>query len=385
MTTFFDHMRVTHVDQLSDLNTCTAEVNNATRHWMGVIQEWVIMPGMTPGVSAYNVAIDTLRLHTSNMWKELNKAEKAFLISKSGHDTRVKEHEALAKTELRNRIRDAIQKFLSGCVMSFLKYMGCQGNLDPWLTQVSVKAMEFQSRVLAQTLEYSDLPMELCSAAVMQKLEMFIATARMLPITCPLSYPVPAQHSRALAPSAPIEDPKKMDSSKLAAAKTRGSTPAPSPQQAPATHSVAKRHAAGSSHDPSCQASYPVPAKMVTLSTTLKATSAISGASGTSFRPKGSSTLRVPILDMLGGGVQLHYHAGSRPWTKVYRFTPRSESSYKVWPHHATSAHMSGGHPTCTSIGTDRHPIHLYHHHSSCDSLRYRWHHLIEVYNHITQ
>ena len=41
------------------------------------------------------------------------------------------------------------------------------------------------------TAEFSDLPMELRTAAVLQQMEMFIATARMLPATCPLSYPVP--------------------------------------------------------------------------------------------------------------------------------------------------------------------------------------------------
>ena len=51
--------------------------------------------------------------------------------------------------------------------------------------------MGFQSQILTQTAEYAGLPMELRSAAVMQQLEMFIVTARMLPLTCPLSYPVP--------------------------------------------------------------------------------------------------------------------------------------------------------------------------------------------------
>ena len=46
--------------------------------------------------------------------------------------------------------------------------------------------------------------MELRSAAVMQQLEMFIATARMLPLTCPLSYPVPTPRACPTGANVPI-------------------------------------------------------------------------------------------------------------------------------------------------------------------------------------
>ena len=55
-----------------------------------------------------------------------------------------------------------------------------------------------------QTAEYAGLPMELQSAAVMQQLEMFIATARMLPLTCPLSYPVPTPRAHPTGANAPV-------------------------------------------------------------------------------------------------------------------------------------------------------------------------------------
>ena len=99
--------------------------------------------------------------------------------------------------------------------------MGCQGNLDPWLAQVSSRAMGFQSRILTQTVEYADLPMELRSAAVMQQLEMFIATARMLPLTCPLSYPVPTPHARPMGANAPVGQDQRAEDAGHGVAKYR--------------------------------------------------------------------------------------------------------------------------------------------------------------------
>ena len=84
--------------------------------------------------------------------------------------------------------------------------MGAEGNLDPWLTQFSMCAMDFQSRVLSRTAEFYDLPMDLRTAAVSQQLDMFLATAHMLPATCPLSYPVPMPRSQVMLPPAPVSE-----------------------------------------------------------------------------------------------------------------------------------------------------------------------------------
>ena len=99
--------------------------------------------------------------------------------------------------------------------------MGRQGNLDPWLAQVSSRAMGFQSRILTQTAEYAGLPMELRSAAVMQQLEMFIATARMLPLTCPLSYPVPTPRACPTGANAPVGQDQRVEDAGLGVAKDR--------------------------------------------------------------------------------------------------------------------------------------------------------------------
>ena len=108
---------------------------------------------------------------------------------------------------LEDGIREAIQAYLQGCVASCLQVVGDAGNLDPWLAQFTTQAMDFQSRVLARTAEFSDLPMELRTAAVLQQMEMFIATARMLPATCPLSYPVPTPQTVLMLP--PASEPGK--------------------------------------------------------------------------------------------------------------------------------------------------------------------------------
>ena len=143
-------------------------------------------------------------MHSNELRTSLQAAETAYLVSKGAHDARVQDHEATITAKLTTCIRDTVQAYLDGCVSTLLKYMGRQGNLDPWLAQVSSRAMGFQSRIGTQTAEYAGLPMELRSAAVMQQLEMFIATARMLPLTCPLSYPVPTPRAHPTGANAPV-------------------------------------------------------------------------------------------------------------------------------------------------------------------------------------
>ena len=204
MTNFFDHICVTHAEHLCDLNTCKSSVTNALRRWTTAVQERTTMLGSNPSAATYNIAVDTVHMHSHELRTSLQAAETAYLVSKGAHDARMQDHEATITAKLTTGICDAVQAYLDGCVSTLLKYMGRQGNLDPWLAQVSSRAMGFQSRILMQTAEYAGLPMELWSAAVMQQLEMFIATARMLPLTCPLSYPVPTPRARPTGANAPI-------------------------------------------------------------------------------------------------------------------------------------------------------------------------------------
>ena len=104
--------------------------------------------------------------------------------------------------------------------------MGRQGNLDPWLAQVSSRAMGFQSQILTQTAEYAGLPMELRSAAVMQQLEMFIATARMLSLTCPLSYPVLTPCTHPTGASVPVGQDQRAEDAGHGVDKDRSSSAA---------------------------------------------------------------------------------------------------------------------------------------------------------------
>ena len=204
MSNFFDHIRVTHAEHLCDLNTCKSSVTNALRRWTTAVQERSAALGSNPGAATYNVAIDTVRMHSHELRTSLQAAETAYLVSKGAHNARVWDHKTTITAKLTTGIRDAVQAYLDGCVSTLLKYMGCQGNLDPWLAQVSSRAMGFQSRILTQTAEYARLPMEIRSAAVMQQLEMFIVTARMLPLTCLLSYPVPTPRAHPTGANAPI-------------------------------------------------------------------------------------------------------------------------------------------------------------------------------------
>ena len=68
--------------------------------------------------------------------------------------------------------------------------------------------------------------MELRSAAVMQQLEMFIATAHMLPLTCPLSYPVLTPRTRPTGVSAPVGQDQRAEDTGHGVDKDRSSSAA---------------------------------------------------------------------------------------------------------------------------------------------------------------
>ena len=141
-----------------------------------------------------------MQLLSNTLRKAVNDAENKFLELKRLHDAQAEENAAEMKEMLDSGIRDAIQVFLQGCVQSCINYVGIEGNLDPWLTQFSTRAIDFQSHILARTAEFCDLPMELQTAAVLQQLDMFISMACMLPVTCPLSYPVLTPWSLTVLP-----------------------------------------------------------------------------------------------------------------------------------------------------------------------------------------
>ena len=226
MSNFFDHIRITHAEHLCDLNTCKSSITNALRRWTTAVQERTTTLGSNPGAATYNVAVDTVRMHSNELWTSLQAAETAYLVSKGAHNACVQDHEATITAKLTTSIRDAVQAYLDGCVSTLLKYMGRQGNLDPWLAQVSSRAMGFQSQILTQTVEYAGLPMELRSATVMQQLEMFIATARMLSLTCPLSYPVPTPHTCPTGANAPVGQDQRAEDAGHGVAKDRSSSAA---------------------------------------------------------------------------------------------------------------------------------------------------------------
>ena len=77
MTDFFDHIHVTHAEHLCDLNTCKSSVNNALRHWMAAVQECTTTLGSNPGAATYNVAIDTVCMHSNELWTSLQAVEMA--------------------------------------------------------------------------------------------------------------------------------------------------------------------------------------------------------------------------------------------------------------------------------------------------------------------
>ena len=133
MSNFFDHIRVTHAEHLCDLNTCKSSITNALRRWTTAVQERTTALGSNPGAATYNVAVDTVCMHSNELRTSLQAAETAYLVSKGAQDTRMQDHEATITTKLTTGIHDTVQAYLDGCVLTLLKYMGRQGNWTPGL------------------------------------------------------------------------------------------------------------------------------------------------------------------------------------------------------------------------------------------------------------
>ena len=294
MSNFFDHIRVTHAEHLCDLNTCKSSITNALRCWTTAVQERTTVLGSNPGAATYNVAVDTVRMHSNELQTSLQAAETAYLVSKGAHDARVQDHEATITAKLTTGIRDAIQAYLDGCVLTLLKYMGHQGNLDPWLAQVSSWAMGFQSRILTQTAEYAGLPMELRSAAVMQQLEMFIATARMLPLTCPLSYPVPTPRACPTGANAPVGQDKRAEDAGHGVAKDR-SPSAAKHSTTTVSCTAASAPKLGTAARPAAQSTAAVSTSRLVSLTPARATPTPSTSQGTA-----GASVELPLRDIPG-------------------------------------------------------------------------------------
>ena len=100
MSNFFDHICVTHAEHLCDLNTCKSSVTNALRCWTTAVQECTTALGSNPGAATYNVAVDTVRMHSNKFRTSLQAAEMAYLVSKGAHDAHVQDHKATITTKL---------------------------------------------------------------------------------------------------------------------------------------------------------------------------------------------------------------------------------------------------------------------------------------------
>ena len=242
----------------------------------------------------YNVAVDTVRMHSHELRTSLQAAETAYLVTKGAHDARMRDHEATITAKLTTSIRDIVEAYLDGCVSTLLKYMGRQGNLDPWLAQVSSRAMGFQSRILTQNAEYAGLPMELQSAAVMQQLEMFIATAHMLPLTCPLSYPVLTPCAHPTGGNTPVGQDQRAEDAGHGVAKDRSPSAAKHSVMT-VSCTVASAPKLGTAAQPAAQSTAAVIASRLVSLTTVRATPTPSTSQGTA-----GASVELPLRDILG-------------------------------------------------------------------------------------
>ena len=148
MAKFFDKLKITHAERLSDLDACRTSVSNAVREWTAEVQTQSSLLGSNPGAATYNVTVDTVRLLSNTLRHNISKAEDTFLASQTQHEAHVEQHAAEVKEMLEDGIREAIQVYLRGCVDSSIRYVGAEGNLVPWLVHRPIYGAAIRIHIL---------------------------------------------------------------------------------------------------------------------------------------------------------------------------------------------------------------------------------------------
>ena len=194
MDTFFLHILVRHAESLRDLNTCRAAVNKAVQTWTDTVSWQTRSLRSFPRVSSYNQAVDNLCLCSQALRWEINHTEKEYLDKRDKHTEKVGKTKKAWKDTVQAGVGQAIHYYLQATGRAILLHLGPNGNHAPWLAQVTTQACDFQSWIMSAVADYSDIPIKLRCAAVLQQQDMFLSTTQTLPWTCPLSYPVLAQH-----------------------------------------------------------------------------------------------------------------------------------------------------------------------------------------------
>ena len=145
-------------------------------------------------MSSHNQSVDNLRLCSQALRHEINLAKKQYLAKRKEKAENADETKAAWKERVLEQVSQAIHQYLQATGRAILISLGPNGDHTPWLAQITAQACDFQSWIMLAVADYPDIPMELRCAAVLQQLDMFLSTACTLLWTCPLSYPILAQH-----------------------------------------------------------------------------------------------------------------------------------------------------------------------------------------------
>ena len=145
-------------------------------------------------MSSYNQSVDNLWLCSQALRREINLAEKQYLEKREAKAENAAKTKAAWKERVQEQVSQAIHQYMQAASQAILISLGPSGDHAPWLAQITARACDFQSWVMSAVVDYSGIPMELWCTAVLQQLDMFLSTTHTLPWTCPLSYPIPAQH-----------------------------------------------------------------------------------------------------------------------------------------------------------------------------------------------
>ena len=134
-----------------------------------------------------------MRVHTVKLREAIDVAEEKYITAKNEGLAQKKVFEAKMKATLETGMKTALDMFIQEKTAATLDVVGPNGDLSPFMAQITQEVADFSSHTARIELEYSGFRMRLQTTGVLQQIEMLLTMARVLPIMCHMSYPAPAQ------------------------------------------------------------------------------------------------------------------------------------------------------------------------------------------------
>ena len=188
-----DGIEVINTQALLDLNKCSSSVRTTIGEWRMSVEGSLNQLGVSLGISAWNNETDVVRVCTVELREVIDMAEEEYIKAKDQMLTEKAVLEAKMKEALDVGVRNAVDKFIQEKMAAAIDMVGPNGDLSPFIAQITQEVADFTSCTARIKLEYSDFKMRLQTTEVLQQIKMLLTMARILPIMCYMRYLAPAQ------------------------------------------------------------------------------------------------------------------------------------------------------------------------------------------------